>query len=108
MKLLKVLALALPLAGAGLVAETSGAEARVTCVAEAFRANGAFVRRTHAEATARYERRACRRAIRRCSRRLNEVRYRTGRRMPRARCEVVNVFGRHGRPGRPHRPPYRW
>ncbi len=100
MKLLKAAALALPLAGAGLVLDAGEAQAhhRVVCAAEAFRANGAFVRGSRAEAVARFERRACRRALRRCERRLDRIRYRRGRPMPYARCEVVDLFvARHGR-----------
>lgn len=94
MRLMKLFAFAVILAGFGLVveAETASAHPRFGCEAVAFRINGSFVRGSRTEAVAGRERRACRRALRRCERRLDDIRFHRGRPMPFARCEVVDVY----------------
>ena len=98
MKLLKYCAMVLALAGGAVFANPAPATAtEYLCVAGAYRINGSFVRGTRAEVT-RFERdRACRRALRRCNRRLDRVRYTSGRIMPFARCEIIDVLSIGGR-----------
>lgn len=99
MKILKTLAIALPLVGGGVAFAPSEAAAHhnsgASCTAVAFRANGNAIRGTRAEVDARNADRACRRALRRCERRLDRVRYERDRPMRRARCEVVDIDRRH-------------
>lgn len=83
-------ALALGLGGA-VAAPAADAHATTRCVAVAFNVFGDRIRGTRARADRVVERRACRAALRRCRRRLDEVRFVTGRPRPFARCEVVRV-----------------
>ena len=59
------------------------------CMAKAFNRNGYELSRTRAVRIRADERRACASAMQRCERRLDAKRWKTGRRYPQARCEVV-------------------
>ena len=94
MKIWRVFAVALPVTAAAIVGGSAPAiaESEYICVTSAYRINGSFVRGTRAEVSRFDEDRACRIAIRRCRRQLDEARYSTRRPMPLARCRVVDVF----------------
>ncbi|MEO0719508.1 MAG: hypothetical protein AAFZ06_11620 [Pseudomonadota bacterium] len=62
---------------------------RYRCEAEAFTRRGRALSKTFASDVAKKQRSACRTAINRCERRLDDKRYDTGRNFPNARCEVV-------------------
>lgn len=85
----------------GAVAAPSEAAAEVRCVAAGFTARGFELPNTRARAVRGVPRRACRVALRRCERRVERLRFETGRRLPFAQCEVL----RRVRVGaaRPHR-----
>lgn len=77
--------------GLTLAGAAAPAAADVRCVAAAFTARGYELPRTRAAAVHFAERRACDAAVRRCERRLDRYRYRTGERRPFARCDVIRA-----------------
>lgn len=64
---------------------------QVRCVAEASRRNGRALPATRATEIRHNRHRACAVAMAECNDRLDHLRWRTGRRMPYARCDVIET-----------------
>ena len=78
---------ALCLSGFFVAGAPTSAEA--ACVAAAINGAGKQIRDTRSITHGIFPRNVCRRALRHCERRLDEIRYETGRARPRARCEII-------------------
>ncbi|MEL6317681.1 MAG: BA14K family protein [Pseudomonadota bacterium] len=74
-----------------LGASAAPAAADFRCVTAAFNRFDDRIAGTRAVAERRFERRACLVALDRCERRLNRLRFETGRRRAFARCEIVRT-----------------
>ena len=73
----------------GLMAAAAPAAAEAACVAVALNGKGQQIRGTRSITHGIFPRNVCRRALRHCERRLDEIRYDSGRRRPHAHCEII-------------------